>query len=41
MVAAAQVRKQEQQWKRKRPDDRGNPCPDREAASATLGNSAG
>jgi hypothetical protein len=41
-VLATQVRQQEQQWKRQRPDKNpGNPCPVLEAASATLGSSAG
>src|SRR6266702_5040965 len=38
---AVQVRKQEHQRKRERPDKGGNPRPAFEAASATLGNSSG
>jgi hypothetical protein len=41
VVVAAQFRKQEYERKRQRPDDRGNPSPDLEAASSTFGNSAG
>jgi hypothetical protein len=40
-VLAVQVREQEHQWKRERPDNRSNPCPNFEAASSTLGNSTG
>jgi hypothetical protein len=40
-VVAVQVREQEHQWKRERSDNRSNPRPDFEAASSTLGNSAG
>ena len=40
-VLAVQVREQEHQWKRQRPDNRSNPCPNFEAASSTLGNSTG
>jgi hypothetical protein len=40
-VLAAQVWEQEHQWKRERPDERGDPRPDLEAASATLGQPAG
>jgi hypothetical protein len=40
-VLAVKTREQEQQWKRERPDSRGDPCPIFEAASSTLGNSTG
>jgi hypothetical protein len=40
-VVAMQVREQEHQRQRQRPDKRGNPRPDFEAASPTLGNSTG
>src|ERR1700694_3393294 len=41
-VLAVQVRQQEQQWNRQRPENNpGNPCPAFEAASSTLGNSTG
>ncbi|MGA7065720.1 MAG: hypothetical protein WB048_05240, partial [Pseudolabrys sp.] len=38
-VLAMQVRKQEHNWKRERPDKRSNPRPDFDRASATLSNS--
>jgi hypothetical protein len=40
-VLAAQVREQEHQRKRERPDKRSNPRLDLEAASSTLSNSTG
>src|SRR5674536_8344 len=40
-VLAAQVREQEHQRKRERPDKRSNPRTDLEAASSTLSNSTG
>jgi len=40
-VPAMQVREQEYQWERQRPDHRGNPRPDYEAAPSALGNSTG
>src|ERR1700733_4857130 len=40
-VPAVQIREQQHQRKRQRPDKRGNPRPDFEAASPSLGNSAG
>jgi hypothetical protein len=40
-VLAMQVREQEYQWKRERPDKHSNPRPGFETASSTLGNSTG
>src|ERR1700719_3424395 len=40
-VLAVQVREQEHQLKRQRPDKRSNPHPDYESASSTLSNSPG
>jgi hypothetical protein len=40
-VVAMQVREQEHQRQRERPDKRSNPRPDFEASSPTLGNSTG
>jgi hypothetical protein len=40
-ILAMQVREQEYQWKRERPDNHGNPRPGFEAASSPLGNSTG
>jgi hypothetical protein len=40
-VLAMQVREQEYQWKRQRPDKRSNPGPGSEAASSMLSNSTG
>jgi hypothetical protein len=41
ILLAMQVREQEQQGKRQRPDNCGNPRPDYEMASSTLSNSTG
>jgi hypothetical protein len=40
-VRAVRAWEQEHQWKRERPNSRGDPCPIFEAASSTLGNSTG
>ena len=40
-ILAVQVREQEHQWKRKRPNNRSNPRPDFEGASSTVSKSAG
>jgi len=40
-VPAVQIREQQHQRKRQRPDKRGNPRPDFEAAASTLGHAAG